>query len=272
MQKTIPNPVCAVVGEVIGSYYYNHTQLNTLFMESGAPGEPPEGNCVNKCTSWLKRCNTTPDLDPFSVLGAVIEEFMEVEAPEGSSNQEELKSGRTRISRILSKYGLSYHIGGQILGASSIASTRGLREILESRDLDAINDEFERALATVESDPPAAVTAACSLVESLCKVYIDDEVLNHPSKQTIKSLWKVVANDLGFDPKAVSDDDLKRILSGLSSIVDGIGSLRTHAGSAHGRGRTKYRIEPRHARLAVHAAHTLAVFVLETWETRKTCS
>ena len=71
---------------------------------------------------------------------------------------------------------------------------------------------------------------------------------------------------LQFDPGAVEDDDLKRILSGLFSIADGIGALRTHASTAHGSGHSRYRLEPAHARLAVHAAHTLAAFVIESWE------
>jgi hypothetical protein len=29
-----------------------------------------------------------------------------------------------------------------------------------------------------------------------------------------------------------------------------------------------YKITARHARLAVHAAHTMAVFILETWTAR----
>ena len=62
---------------------------------------------------------------------------------------------------------------------------------------------------------------------------------------------------------------MKKVLSGLNSIVDGIGSLRTHTGSAHGRGRRVYRLQARHARLAVHASHTLVGFFIETWDERK---
>lgn len=269
MGNTIPNPVCAVVGDVLGSYYYNHTRINMLFMESGAPGDPPEGNCVNKCTSWLKRCNTDGGVDALGVLGAVLEEFMEIEASEHSTLDGEVGIGQARIAKILAKYGLSYDVGGHVYGATSSASSRDLRHILETRDLKAVNAEFERAIATIESDPPAAVTAACSLLESLFKIYIEDENLDPPSKETIKGLWRIVAGHLGFDPRALPDDDLGRILGGLSSVIDGVGSLRTHAGSAHGRGRTRYQLEPRQARLAVHSAHTLAIFVVETWEARR---
>ncbi|MCY4059405.1 MAG: abortive infection family protein, partial [Gammaproteobacteria bacterium] len=52
-------------------------------------------------------------------------------------------------------------------------------------------------------------------------------------------------------------------------VVDGVGSLRTHIGSAHGRGRKSYSVHARHARLAVHASHTLVAFVLETWGQRR---
>ncbi|MXX23386.1 MAG: abortive infection family protein [Rhodospirillales bacterium] len=59
------------------------------------------------------------------------------------------------------------------------------------------------------------------------------------------------------------------MLSGLASVVDGVGSLRTHIGSAHGRGRKSYSVHARRARLAVHASHTLVAFVLETWGQRR---
>ncbi|MFM7740396.1 MAG: abortive infection family protein, partial [Planctomycetota bacterium] len=54
--------------------------------------------------------------------------------------------------------------------------------------------------------------------------------------------------------------------SGLLAIVDGIGALRTHASSAHGAGKKQYKLEPRHARLAIHGAHAVAPFILESWQ------
>ena len=78
----------------------------------------------------------------------------------------------------------------------------------------------------------------------------------------------MIRKDLGLDPAIVNDEDLKTILSGLAAIVEGTGSLRTHKGSAHGRGKTVYKLKPRHARLAAHAAFTLASFVLEAWGER----
>ena len=143
---------------------------------------------------------------------------------------------------------------------------KSLGLLLRERDLAAIDREFSRCMENVESDPPAAITAACSILESVCKVYIEDKDLEMPSKQSIVPLWKIVSNHIGLEPSRFEDDDIRKILSGLISVVNGIGSLRTHTGSAHGRGKNSYRVQARHARLTVNASYTLVGFVLETWQ------
>src|SRR5690606_20481291 len=106
------------------------------------------------------------------------------------------------------------------------------------------------------TEPRNALSAACNILESVFKVYIESEGLDMPLKKDVKSTWAVVRKHLNFDPKQVEDRDLQEILSGMASIVGGVGALRTHASTAHGQGNVRYRVEPRHARLAVHAAHT----------------
>ena len=259
----LPKPVCSIVGQVLGSAVYHHETLNNLFYEAGAQGEVPQGTCVTKCQTWLKHMHLEVE-NPIGVLGKLIEEFMDGDVGQYGNQL----AGRSKIEAVLGRSGLSYHKGGVILGAERAVATRSLIQLLQERDLSALGQEFERCMENVETDPPAAITAASSILESLCKLYIEDNGLEMPNKQTIGPLWRVVTKHIGFDPSAVEDDDVKRVLSGLASVVDGVGSLRTHTGSAHGRGRKSYSIRARHARLAVHASHTLVAFVLETWELR----
>lgn len=61
-------------------------------------------------------------------------------------------------------------------------------------------------------------------------------------------------------------DDVRKILSGLGTVVEGIGALRTHGGDAHGRERGYTRLDRRIASLAIHAASTVALFLIETWQ------
>lgn len=261
----LPVPVCSIVGDVLGNFIYHHKTLERLFYQAGAVGEVPPGNCIVKCQSWLRRMHTEI-ADPAAVLGKVLEEFMEVDSSYPPDRQED---GRKKITDVLGRFDLSYHTGGLILGAANALPTKSLKQILQARDLAGVDKEFERALANVEKDPPAAITAACSILELLFKVYIEDNAIEMPGDQSLKPLWRAASKHLGLDPSSIEDDDVKKVLSGLNSVVDGIGSLRTHVGSAHGRGRRVYRLQTRHARLAIHASHTSVSFFLETWDERK---
>lgn len=261
-----PRPLATVVGEIIGGYYYHHRTIETLFYEAGASGEVPDGSCVTKVAEWLVREGKSDAGKAFSIFGKVIEEFMDGDNPRSSANKSRDKD---RLEAALSRYSLAYGFGGRIYGAAVTVPSRSLGQKLRELSIAEIEEEFERAHRSVDVDPPVAVTAACAILEALCKAYIAKHGLELPSNQTIKPLWGVVSKHLKMAPESVEEDDLKRILSGLTSIVDGIGSYRTHAGSAHGHGRRPYKVAPRHARLAVHSAHTLCLFAMETWQARR---
>ena len=259
----IPPPVCAVVGEVLGNHYFSHSKLNTLFMEHGAPGDPPDGNCTEKCRRWLLRAGEEPNA--LNILGGILMPFMETDVP----GMRSVEPGRERIQKVLATHGLKYQKGAIITQAGISLTTQTLDQILRSRDLAALEVEHRRALDSVTLDPPTALTASCAILEALFKVYMEDEGLPMPKDQSIKPLWEVVRKHIGFDPSSVADTDLQKILTEMASIVDGIGAFRTHASSAHGRGRKPYNVQSRHAHLAVNASYTLATFVLQTWDTRR---
>lgn len=259
----IPSSVIAAVSDVLGGYYFSHSRLNTLFMENGAPGDTPMGNCVTKCSAWLKRCNDEDNVTPLAVLGAVLREFMDADF-DGSFG-EKWNPERERIRKALGKNGLVYQINGYVVKSGFTPASKSLTEIIHTRDFSAIEIEFNRAYESVQTDPAAGITAASSMIEAVCKTYIHDRGLDLPNKQKIQDLWQVVRNDLRLDPKSFEDVDQKKILSGLAAIVDGIGALRTHIGSAHGRGPDCRRARVREAKLAISASQALSVFILDSW-------
>jgi hypothetical protein len=273
MRKEIPAPVIAVLSENMPDRE-THASLDNLFSYAEVPGEPPEGSKHVKVQAWLRRVNKESDY-PLVVLGRLIESYMELPDLEddtsswfGTPTVDAKQEFKAKLDSILSRCNLTYLTGGIISDGSS-APSRSLAELIKGRDIPSIDAEFNRALANVNSEPREAVSAACNILESIFKTYIADEQLDMPQKQNLQNVWKVVRSDLGFDPGALEDDDLTKILSGVLSVVDGIGAFRTHASSAHGQGRKIYNLKPRHARLAIHSAHTIALFVLETWDERK---
>ena len=144
-----------------------------------------------------------------------------------------------------------------------------LEQLLQDRNIDSVSEEVERALHAAESDPPVAITAARAALESLLKVYIEDRELADTSRLRTDKLLKTAMGDLGLDPADRTDTDVRRVLQGLWSVVHGIADLRTHAGSAHGSGRHAYRVQARHARLAVQASQAFIEFFIETWNYRE---
>jgi hypothetical protein len=271
----ISMPICSVVNSILSG---SHTTLDALFISAGAPGDPPDLAHHSKWKMWLKQASDDPNTDALSMLGKLIEEFMEVEPIESESTfnsifgfeseTETYKKNKDRLVDILEKDGLSYRKGGIIQEIPKGFGIENLSEALKNKDFHALDVEFGRALENVSKDPASAITAACSILEALFTVYLEKNMIELPTKRSIKPLWSKVQKDLGIDPQSKSDSDIQKILSGLASIVDGVGAFRTHSGSAHGGGKLRYSVQPRHAKLTVSSSHTLALFVIETWEQR----
>jgi len=264
-RRAIPAAVMAVVAE-ISSTRESHASLDNLYTYAGASGDPPAGSKPVKALAWLRETNKDVSIaQPLDVVGRIIEVYMEEVLDPRDTWQAGRLEDRKRISKVLAESQLQYVRGGRIAGSVGSPSMT-LEQFIRERDSTSIEEEFNRALANVSTNPREAVSAASNILESICKVYIAEEGLEMPAKQDLKPVWTTVRKHLGFDPSLVEDTDLQTILSGMISIVEGIGALRTHASSAHGAGVKGYKLEPRHARLAVHSAHTVALFVIESWQ------
>lgn len=235
-------------------------------MECGAPGDPPTGNCESKCAAWLKRCNEDYSIQPLEVLGKVIQKFMDLD---GYYSNTEVAEGKRRINDSLAKNQLSYQLNGHIVNSGASVAVKTLADFLKIGDYASVEVEFQRAITQIDTDPHAAITAASSIIESLCKIIIESSLLEMPNNQSILPLWKIVQTELCLNTNQVVNDDLRKMLQGLASIIDSIGAFRTHIGSAHGRGITPPSITAADARLAVNSSHTIVIYLMEKWKAKR---
>lgn len=146
-----------------------------------------------------------------------------------------------------------------------------LAQKTQAIDFDTVQRDLERAMASAATDPEDAVTAACSVIESVCRSILIELGVKLPDRRDILSLYKAVREPLALSPgrkdlPAEVAEDVRQVLSGLHTVIQGIGALRTHAGDAHGRERGFRRIDSRIARLAIHSASAAALFIIETWQ------
>lgn len=146
-----------------------------------------------------------------------------------------------------------------------------LSGMAETISFDTVRRDLDRALSSLETDPEDAITAACSTIESVCRSVLIELGEPLPAKKDVQGLFNAVKRPLGLSPDR-SDldsriaDDVRTTLGGLATVIQGIGALRTHAGDAHGRERGYTRVDARIGRLSIHAASTVALFLIETWQ------
>ncbi|MHA3114617.1 abortive infection family protein [Acinetobacter sp. ANC 4635] len=268
-KNIIPFSTIGLISDFL-SNYETHASIDTLLMYCTASGEPPSGSKPVKVKQWLINTNKDPLANPLGVLGRILENYIDT-CPFSylySDSLDEYWKFIEKIKRNLADNALVYMNGNVFYGNLNNAS-KTLEQFIKDIDVASINQEFDRAISSVEVSPREAVSAASNILESICKVYIEQNDLIKPNKQDLKSLFTVVRKDLNIQTDSIEDEDILKIVSGVISIVDGIAALRTHASSAHGAGSKMYNLQPRHARLAIHSSHTIALFLLESWKTKK---
>lgn len=140
-----------------------------------------------------------------------------------------------------------------------------------SFDAAGVMDAWNKALARRDTDPAGAITAARTLLETVCKHLLEDAEGNPDYSQNddLPKLYRKASERLNIAPSQHSEDAFKRILGSAASVVEGLGTLRNKIGDAHASGgRKPVKVAPRHAALAVNLAGSMALFLIETASAR----
>ncbi|WP_283808824.1 abortive infection family protein [Tardiphaga sp. P9-11] len=119
------------------------------------------------------------------------------------------------------------------------------------------------------ADPDLAIGTAKELVESVCKTILTERSVVYSKSADLPELVKLTVKSLQLTPSDIADqakasEIIKRLLSNLATVANGVAELRNHYGTGHGKPSRSTGLGPRHARLVVNAASTLAVFLVET--------
>jgi hypothetical protein len=136
-------------------------------------------------------------------------------------------------------------------------------------DAKYLAQQVKRMEESIENDPPLAIGTAKELVETCCKTILAERNKPIAGNPDIPTLTKATLKELRLVPEDVpqsarGSDVIKRLLSNLGTIGNGLAELRGLYGTGHGKHGKEAGLSPRHAKLAVGAAATLAVFLFET--------
>jgi hypothetical protein len=154
-------------------------------------------------------------------------------------------------------------------GRGRSPADRDVSETLKEFNPDTVHALWTRALERRSSDPEGAITAARTLLESVCKHILDEDGVEYDDGADLPKLYRVTAEHLELAPSQREEPVFKQILGGCTAVVEGLGSLRNRLGDSHGKGKRPVRPAPRHAELAVNLAGTMATYLVSTWAWRR---
>jgi hypothetical protein len=177
------------------------------------------------------------------------------------------------LIRLLKRDGFAYS-DGRITAVAHNPTIEELAETASGFDSKILRQQIDRIRNAIDGDPDLAIGTAKELVETTCKTIIADYGLTADSGWDITRLVKEARGVLKLVPEDIPDsakgaETIKRMLSSLGQISQGIAELRNLYGTGHGKDGQFKGLGPRHARLVVGCATTLATFLFETHESRK---
>jgi hypothetical protein len=153
-------------------------------------------------------------------------------------------------------------------GKNRAPADREISEALESFDEEGVHRAWSRALDRRKNDPEGAITAARTLLETVCKRILDETGGVYDDTEDLPKLYHKAAEKLALAPSQHTEPVFKSILGGCQNVVNSLGTLRNKIGDAHGKGGRPIRPSPRHAALAVNLAGAMATFLVETYYER----
>lgn len=147
--------------------------------------------------------------------------------------------------------------------------------VIEAKELERISFEYIHQQIKkcnnkiAEKDFDGAVTNARTLIESI-SLFIVENITKEKVEYdgNLIKLHKNVASLLSMSPGDYDDANLRQILSGVFSIINGVSGLRNDYSDAHGLApsKTSYKIDERHAILTINLAKTISEYLFLSYE------
>jgi hypothetical protein len=131
--------------------------------------------------------------------------------------------------------------------------------------------QIRRLEDAVDRDPELAIGTAKEFLETLCKTILNERSVTFAKDEDLPSLVRTTIKALKIVPDNLpnaggTEKTLTILLNNLGSIGNQLAELRNLYGTGHGKLTHHIGLEKRHAKLAVGAAATLALFLFDSHE------
>jgi len=113
-----------------------------------------------------------------------------------------------------------------------------ISQALISFDETGVHHAWKKALDRRTADPEGAITAAKTLLETVCKHIIDEAGETYGENDDLPKLYSTAAECLNLAPNQHTEKIFKSILGNCQSIVGNLAGLRNRLGDSHGQAST----------------------------------
>ncbi len=213
-------------------------------------------------TSKAKKLRTLWKLEPDYTVGKLILALIDYDASLNAERDAEAKVLAEKCRQIATRL---------LAGGPSLDPLKEHAKVLNANHL---AEQIRRMEASVETDPSLAIGTAKELIETCCKTILAERGKPVSGTPDVSTLTKETLKELKLVPEGIHEaargaDVIKRLLSNLGTIGNGLAELRGLYGTGHGKHGSMTGLSTRHAKLAVGAAATLCVFLFETHQETK---
>jgi len=134
-------------------------------------------------------------------------------------------------------------------------------EKIDSAQLMAI---WTKIIERSKNDPEGAITACKSLLEATIKKILDSKKITY-DKEDLPDLYALLKKELNMDPAVYDDQKIKRLFSGIISVIESVSSLRNDFGDAHGKSEADPVPAIYHVDLTINLSATLCAFLINVY-------
>ena len=134
-----------------------------------------------------------------------------------------------------------------------------------------IAQQIRRLQEAADADAELAIGTAKEFLESICKTILSERGTPPTKNEDLPALVRAAVRSVAVVPvELATQSQLEKtvtvLLNNLGSIGNQLAELRNQFGTGHGRSTDHVGLPARHAKLAIGAAATLAVFLYECHE------
>lgn len=130
-----------------------------------------------------------------------------------------------------------------------------------------VDRELTRIRDSIEKDPELAIGTAKELVESVSKTILTERGKTPTGKEDLPKLVRTTLQALALlgasQEEKRTNDAAKKILGALATLVQSTAELRNLRGTGHGKHGQTVALDSKYAALAVNAASTVTLFLVQ---------